>query len=213
MRFALSCLGVFALTLCSLWWFGPREPVGLSPVRPFDTPPTDIETWLAEQEVAVSGIREGVAKEIVWADPGTRARTPLAIVYLHGYSATSAETRPFADNLAAALGANLHFTRLTGHGRDGDAMASARVQDWIDDTAEALAVGRAIGDRVVVVGTSTGGTLATLAAADAAFGRIDATVLISPNYRVKAAGSALLTVPFARQLVPLLVGDTREWAP
>ena len=42
-------------------------------------------------------------------------------------------------------------------------MAEGSAEAWMDDMAEALAVGRAVGDRVLLVGTSTGGTLAALA--------------------------------------------------
>ena len=58
------------------------------------------------------------------------------------------------------LGANLFYTRLTGHGQDGAAMAEGSVNAWINDYAEAMAIGRAIGDKVVVIGTSTGASLA-----------------------------------------------------
>lgn len=213
MRMLLKSIGVIAVLLLALWQFGPREPVGLDPVVPFETVPDDLDAWLAERESRFDDITPGVAKEIVWADPGRKQRTALSLVYLHGYSATSAETRPYADKLAARLGANLHYTRLRGHGRTGEAMAAATVQDWINDTAEAIAIGRAIGERVVLIGTSTGGTLTALAAADQAFGDLAALIMVSPNFRVKAAGSELLTMPFARRLVPLLVGETREWEP
>ena len=214
MLIALRVVVVLAVVLVGLWFLGPREPVGLSPVAAFPSASADLDAWLAEREANHDDLTDGVAKEIVWRDPTSRERTPVSIVYVHGFSATSAETRPFADDLAAALGANLHYTRLRGHGRPGEALAEATVQDWVNDTAEAIAIGQAIGERVVVIGTSTGGTLAAIAAADpAAFGEMAAVVMVSPNFRVKAAGSALLTMPFARQLVPLLVGEYREWEP
>ena len=106
----------------------------------------------------------GQQKEIVWANPATKAKTPMAIVYVHGFSASKWEVRPLPDKVAAALGANLFYTRLTGHGQDGAAMAEGSVNAWINDYAEAIAIGRAIGDKVVVIGTSTGASLATWAA-------------------------------------------------
>ena len=42
-------------------------------------------------------------------------------------------------------------------------MADGSVNAWINDYAEAIAIGRAIGDKVVVIGTSTGASLATFA--------------------------------------------------
>jgi hypothetical protein len=64
-----------------------------------------------------------------------------------------------------SLGANLYFARLKGHGRSGDAMLEGSVQGWIDDFAEAVAIGRRLGERVVIMATSTGASLATSAAA------------------------------------------------
>ena len=73
-------------------------------------------------------IRPGLQKEIVWANPATKTKTPLAIVYIHGFSASKGEVRPLPDKVASALGANLFFTRLTGHGEDGAAMAEGQRQ-------------------------------------------------------------------------------------
>ncbi len=80
----------------------------------------DIDTWLTMREADVKGVRAGCAKQIVWAD-GVR-KTPISVVYVHGFSATGAEVRPLPDLLAKALGANLYFTRLKGHGQDGIAL-------------------------------------------------------------------------------------------
>ncbi|MEM1316405.1 MAG: alpha/beta fold hydrolase, partial [Pseudomonadota bacterium] len=140
--------------------------------------------------------------------------TPLALVYLHGFSASKAELRPVPERVAAAVGANLFFTRLTGHGRDGAAMATARASNWMGDVSEAIAVGQAIGERVVVIGSSMGGALAALAAAqledDAAMAGY---VLISPAFETLAGGTSLLTMPFARVWLPWLIGAERSWVP
>ena len=83
----------------------------------------DAEAYLARREAGVAGIRPGLQKEIVWADPASKAKTSIAIVYVHGFSASKGEMRPLPDRVASALRANLYFTRLTGHGQDGVAMA------------------------------------------------------------------------------------------
>jgi esterase/lipase len=174
----------------------------------------DPQAYLASQEAAVKGIRPGLEKEIIWADPATKARTPLAIVYIHGFSASKGEVRPLADKVAAALGANLFYARLTGHGQDGAAMAAGSVNAWINDYAEAIAIGRAIGGKVVVIGTSTGASLATWAASQANLSKDVATIIaISPNYGLQAAGSELLTMPWGGLLAELTIGKERGFAP
>lgn len=175
---------------------------------------SDAEAWLAASEARVAGIRPGLAKEIVWAFPASRARTPLSIVYIHGFSASKGEVRPLPDKVAQALGANLFFTRLVGHGQSEAAMGDSSLNDWVNDTAEALAVGRAIGEKVVVIATSTGGSLAAWAATQPALAKdVAALVLISPNFGVQAAGAGLLTGPWGLQLAELLIGKERSFEP
>lgn len=209
-RKILLGLLVLAAVLAVVWFAGPRVAVDTT-VR-FDPASigADPDAWLAEREAAVPGIREGHQKQIVWADPATRAKTPLAIVYVHGFSASKFEVRPLPDLVASALGANLFFTRLTGHGQGSAEMASASVNAWVNDYAEAVAIGQRIGERVVVIATSSGGSIASWAASDPQFSdKVAALVLISPNYGVQAGGASLLIGPWGKQLAELLIGPER----
>jgi pimeloyl-ACP methyl ester carboxylesterase len=171
----------------------------------------DPEAYLQAREARETNIRPGLQKEIVWADPTARTKTPLAIVYIHGFSASKGEVRPLPDKVAAALGANLYYTRLTGHGEDGAAMARGSVNAWVNDYAEAIAIGRAIGDKVVVIGTSTGAGLATWASAQpgSLSEGVATIVAISPNYGLQAGGSAMLLLPWGKQLAELVIGQER----
>ena len=196
--------------------------VGLGPTEPVDETihfqeadlGTDLDSYLAAKESAIPGIIEGAEKQIVWADPAGKTKTPISLVYLHGFSATLEETRPMPDIMAEALGANIFYTRLTGHGRDGEALAKATVNDWYDDTAEALAIGRALGEKVIVIGVSTGATFATWAAAGSNTQLMDnvaGMILVSPNYGVNNPSAGLLTLGAARQWVPLIAGAERSF--
>ena len=204
--FILICIG-------ALLAFGPREPVDLTVWFSDEEIGADIDAYLAQSEARVKNLDPAHAKAVVWA--GERGnRTRYSVVYLHGFSATKEEIRPVPDKVAAALGANLYFARLAGHGRDGAAMAEARVNDWVHDVAEALAIGRRLGERVIVLSTSTGGTVFTLLALDQQHVRgVDGVVFMSPNFGVQAAGSRVLTLPFARYFLRYLVGEERSWTP
>jgi pimeloyl-ACP methyl ester carboxylesterase len=174
----------------------------------------DLDAYLAAQEAKFPRIKPGAQKEIVWADPATKQKTPLAIIYVHGFSATKWETRPVADNVAKALGANLFYTRLAGHGQDGPAMAEASMNAWVNDMAEAMAIGETIGERVVIIGTSTGATLATWAASKPEMAaKIAALVLMSPNYAIQGASTGLLNMPWADKVLPLVFGKERSFEP
>lgn len=198
------------LALAALFAFGPREPVDLTPhFDPASLPagaPAGLDAWLAGREAAYPDLRPGDEKRILWAGAPGQA-TQIALVYLHGFSASSEEIRPVPDQVARALGANLFYTRLSGHGRSGAAMAEPSVQDWVNDLAEAVAVGERLGEKVYLIGTSTGGTLAAVAANDPQLSpRIAGIVMISPNFGLAHRWGGLLTWPLARYWVPLILG-------
>ncbi len=169
-----------------------------------------IDEALAAAEAKVPDLRPGSDRRIAWADPARKARTPTSLVYLHGFTATRQEVSPVAERAAAALGANLYFARVPGHGRTAEAMAEATLESWQMEGENALAIGRLLGDRVVLMGTSTGGTLATWLAAQHA--DVAAVVLVSPNYGVQAAGADLAALPGGQGLVRLAQGSYREYA-
>ncbi|MFN3362717.1 MAG: alpha/beta hydrolase, partial [Allorhizobium sp.] len=52
-----------------------------------DTPLDSLEALIADGETAAGKIREGLAKQIVWADPIRKAKAPVSVVYVHGFSA------------------------------------------------------------------------------------------------------------------------------
>ena len=105
-RIVLAVLGV-VIILVLAFLLGPRVPVDTT-IR-FDAKVIgdDPQAYLAREEAAVPNIRDGLEKEIIWADPMVHARTPLAIVYIHGFSASKGEVRPLADEVANQLDANL----------------------------------------------------------------------------------------------------------
>ncbi|MGB2461586.1 MAG: alpha/beta hydrolase, partial [Candidatus Puniceispirillaceae bacterium] len=202
-----------AMVLGALWIFGPREPATLQIDYRRIAIPDDVDAYLSIAEARFDDIVPGTHKRVSWFGiPGEK--TPVAIVYIHGFSASSEELRPVPDLVAEALGANLYFTRLTGHGRGSAAMAGADVASWMQDVGEAMAIGRSIGDRVLVISTSTGATLAAAAALDdATMENVGGFIFVSPNFGINSRAASLLTWPFARQWLPLIVGDSRNSEP
>jgi pimeloyl-ACP methyl ester carboxylesterase len=168
-----------------------------------------LEDYLKRSESRFADIREDCEKIIVWHND-ERRRRDLAIVYIHGFSASRMETWPLCDHLAAANGANLFYTRLCGHGRDGYAMAEATLQDWLNDGLEAIAVGRRLGRKIILMGTSTGGTLATwLAAQPSLAPLIGCLILISPNFFPKNPMAAAVLWPPALKAFENFFGGWR----
>ncbi len=206
-RLCLALVAVGAL----IYWFGPREDVDLHPrfePRKFGE---GVQVYFESVESAFDDIVPGVEKRVIWQDGFKERRTPVSILYLHGFSATSEEIRPVPDRVADALGANLVYTRLQGHGRRGEAMAEGTASGWMQDMAEGLAAARAVGDQVVVISTSTGGTLAAAAAMDDDLNRdLAGIVFISPNFGVNTPGAFIPGLPWARDWLPVLMGENRD---
>ena len=100
----------------------------------------DVDLYLSRREAQHAEIKPGQAKTILWNDPAARSKTPLALVYIHGFSASRKDVAPVVETLAGTLGANAFLTRLAAHGRTTPAeFAAVSAQDWLDDAREALA--------------------------------------------------------------------------
>ncbi|MCR8827972.1 alpha/beta hydrolase [Pseudosulfitobacter koreensis] len=207
--FLVALATLFALIVA----FGPREPAPLDMY--FDKGQFDggVAAHFARTEARFDDITEGVEKRVIWAG-ASEQKTEWSVLYVHGFSATSEEIRPVPDRVADALGANLVYTRLQGHGRDSAAMGTASVAGWMADMAEGLAAAQAVGDKVILIGTSTGATLITAAVASPAhMDRVAGVVLVSPNFGVNNPYAAVLTWPLARTWAPWIAGDTIGFTP
>jgi alpha-beta hydrolase superfamily lysophospholipase len=208
-RVGLVVLGLVA-ALGAVVAFGPRDmaPEAVPPVAA----PADIAGDVATRN-ADPAIRPGDGDVLIWAG-AEGARSDWAVVYLHGFSSSPAELRPVPQEVARALGANLYIPRMTGHGMDGAALGAATAEDWLADTARALAVGRALGDRVLVIATSNGGALATIALADPAHAAgVAGVVLVAPNYGVAGMGGVILDLPWVETWGPVVAGQERSFVP
>lgn len=178
--------------------------------------PLDIEAYINFQEQGFSDIIPGTQKIVIWAGKANE-QTEFSVVYIHGFSATRKETEPLSNLVAKNMGANLFYTRLTGHGRTGQAMADASVNDWLNDVVDAYEIGRRLGKKVVMIGCSTGGTSLTwLAHRAATVGGMDALyacIFLSPNFRPQNRLSAMLTWPWGRQIARIVIGKERGVTP
>lgn len=208
-------IGLAALPLLALavYLVGPRRVVDTRlPASELPSELSALEGAIAAREGSLSDITSGCQATLVWAG-APRQRTPLSLVYLHGFSATRQETAPLTERLATALGANRFEARLRGHGRGGAPLGAARAEEWLADGAEALEVGRRIGERVVVVAVSTGGSLAAWLLTHGCDERVAALVLISPNFGPRHPAAALMAGPWGAQITRLVAGEERGFQP
>ena len=172
-----------------------------------------IEDRISISESQITDIRPGLEKSIMWAGE-PHHRTHYAIVYVHGFSASKEELRPVPDIIAANLGANIFYTRLTGHGRTAEAMREASVTAWMQDLDEAFQIGTMIGDKVILISCSTGGTLVAAGIVRGIFSeQLFSAVFFAPNFGVQDRMAPLLTWPLARYWAPLIGGEMQTNTP
>lgn len=170
------------------------------------TLPDDLDGYLRAQEQRYDDIVPGTEKTIAWANPKQHSPTPVALVFLHGFTASRRELAPLCKIIAGKLGANVFYQRFTGHGRGSEAMGRVTVNALVNDTYEALEIGKRIGQKVIVVGNSNGGTMATLMATMDTSNALAALILISPNFGPKRKEAELLLAPWGNVMVRLVQG-------
>lgn len=168
--------------------------------------------YVAQKEAGFR-VRPNNEARIVWADSQHR-KTPYSIVYLHGFSASAKEGDPVHQDFARQFGYNLYLSRLDGHGLDtSEALLGMTSAGLWRDAKEALAIGKKLGNKVILVGTSTGGTLALLLAAE--FPKdVAAVVNLSPNIAINEAMIGLLDEPWGIYMARLVKGSKyNEYVP
>lgn len=179
MRKRWLLLGLLLALLAWLIWLAwprPRPRLGV----PNRVPVKEADAAVARKQAQsrAAGAWDVAVERLVRHHPG---RAPEAILYLHGFGATRAEGEAVMDAVAARRRANLYYVRLPGHGTTAEDHASTDAADYRQAAADALSLTEALGERVIVVGTSTGGLLATWLAATWP-DRVDALVLASPLF-------------------------------
>lgn len=207
---------IFALIVlaAAIFLIGPRPPTDETIHFRADSLGANIEAYLSSNETKIANLIPGAEKEIIWDNPVTKTKTPLVIIYLHGFSATKMEVRPVPDNVAKSLGANLYFARLTGHGVGGHGLGETTMNDWVNDLAEAIAIGEQLGEKIVFLTTSTGGTLAILGTKfPHLMTKVSGMVLLSPNFAVHGVSNDLMNMPWGTTLLPLVFGEERSRKP
>ena len=214
MKSAFKYLSILCLVLGVVFALGPRPNTKASVTFDPNLIGDNLDNYLSRTEGKIKNLVEGAEKEILWADPTAQSQTDISIIYIHGFSATKHETRPVTDKVAEALDANIFYTRLTGHGRDGAGMAEASFQDWANDFAEAIAIGERIGKKIIIISASTGSTISTWGLTHPELTKnVAGLVMISPNYELHGISTWLANIPWAEKILPAIGGSQRSWEP
>lgn len=204
MKKILKVLSALIVVLVIIYFAGPK------PTKPHyntqlpNVPKlSELQSFVGKQEENHQ-IKPGNEAEIVWKD-SSHQQTDYAIVYLHGFSASKEEGDPAYRYLAKALNANLYLARLADHGIDTIAPMQNFTADRLWESSKlAYAIGKKLGKKVILVGTSTGGTLALQLAAQ--YPEINSLVLMSPNIAINDDKAWLLNNPWGLQIARKVTG-------
>jgi esterase/lipase len=186
------------LALFVIYFLGPQPPKPiLNDVLPAVASIDALDSYITAME-APHKIKPNNQAKIIWAD-SSQSQTEYALVYLHGFSASQMEGDPVHQNIAKQFNCNLYLARLAEHGIDTteDLMNLTADQYW-ESAKLAYAIGKQIGKKVILMSTSTGGTLALQLAAN--YPEIAGLILYSPNIEVFNPSAPLLDNPWGLQI-------------
>ena len=186
------------LALFVIYFLGPQPPKPiLNDVLPAVASINTLDAYITAME-APHKIKPNNQAKIIWAD-SSKSQTEYALVYLHGFSASQMEGDPVHQNIAKQFNCNLYLARLAEHGIDTteDLMNLTADQYW-ESAKLAYAIGKQIGKKVILMSTSTGGTLALQLAS--VYPEIAGLILYSPNIEVFNPSAPLLDNPWGLQI-------------
>lgn len=169
--------------------------------------PSLLDDFLAERESGYN-LKEGTEAKILWNSKEIAEKTDFSIVYLHGFRASHPEGEPVHRQIAKTFGCNLYLSRLEEHGIHSDyPLLNLTEEKLLRSARFAFEIGRRIGHKVILMGTSTGGSLALwLAAQDEFKDDITALVLYSPLIRFHGIKEKLLMNTTGRSFLKFVPG-------
>jgi pimeloyl-ACP methyl ester carboxylesterase len=198
------------LILLFTYFSGPRiqVPVYANELPELPTDLTELENHIRSQE-RMEPLRKDNEARIIWQHDTPKV-TPYSIVYLHGFAGSYRDGYPVNVQIADFLAANIFLSRMPGHGLTPPASLEnfSPTSAW-ESALKALKIGKTIGKKVIIISTSTGGTLA-LKLAQTFPESVFALINLSPNIKDNVQAAFLLNSPWGYELTQLFIGDYRE---
>ena len=210
MKKLVALLAVVAV-LVGVYFVGPRfsKPVLDKELPTVNTTLETIEEYVALKEAQFT-VKANNQARVVWFNDSVKQQTDYALLYLHGFSASWYEGYPVNADFAKYFGCNAYFSRLAAHGlMTSDALIDMYPDSLYASAKEALQLASVLGRKVIVMGTSTGGTLALKLAADFP-DKVAALILLSPNVEINNSAAFLLSGPWGLQIARLSGGTGKH---
>jgi esterase/lipase len=200
----LKITSVILLLLTAVYFLGPHpSSAKFNNTLPIISNQANLDSLIQVGEKAHK-IKTNNEAKIIWAD-STHTQTEYAIVYLHGFSASQMEGAPIHENIAKAYHCNLYLARLAEHGIDTtEDLMNLTAEKYWESAKQAYAIGKKLGKKVIIMSTSTGGTLSLQLAA--AFPEIAGLIMYSPNIEINNPAAPLLNNPWGLQIARFVKG-------
>ena len=207
MKRFLSYLAVFIL-VCSLFYLSGPKPD--KPVLSDKLPAIELKTGQVEQyiqnEEASLPVKPDNAGKIIWNNDSIKNQTAYCLLYLHGFSASGYEGYPTHVDFARHFHMNAFIPRLASHGLEVKDPLMDMTPDLLYNSAkENLRIAHILGKKVIIMSTSTGGTLSLKLAAEFP-DLVDGLILLSPNIRINNPAAFLLDGPWGLQIARMVFG-------
>jgi esterase/lipase len=205
---ALKIIAIVVVVLVIAYLIGPKPSTPVYdltiPTVPADF--TALTNYIKANE-AKHKLKPDNEARIVWANDSAKKKTDYAIVYIHGFSASQEEGEPVHRNIAKEFGCNLYLPRIAEHGIDTvDQMVNLTADEYWNSAKEALAIGKQLGKKVILMSTSTGGTVSLKLAAEYP-NDVAALILMSPNIAINNDKAWLLDTHWGLQIARSVTGS------
>ena len=201
------------IIIIAIFFLGPIiEKPGINGETPKTNEQIDIvilKNNIDSKEKSTPYIKPDNESRIIFAD-SIPQKTEYCLLYLHGFSASPKEGYPVNQDFATRYHMNAYMPRLYGHGLETTTnLADMTPDNLVNSAKEALRIARQLGEKVILMSTSTGGTLSLILAADNP--DIHALILFSPNIEMYDDMTKILTYPWGLQIAKLINGDMVEY--
>ncbi|MCL3779255.1 alpha/beta hydrolase [Prolixibacteraceae bacterium JC049] len=205
---ALKITFIIIIGLVVIYLIGPRmpEPVYSKVLPQIQCNIENLENYIDSYEKKLS-IKPDNQSRVIWHNDSLKQSTEYALLYLHGFSASWYEGADTHLQFAQATGMNAYFHRLATHGLvTKEALIDMTPDTLYNSAKEALMIAHKLGKKVVIMSTSTGGTLSLKLAAD--FPElIHSLILYSPNIRINDGSAFMLDKPWGLQIARKVLGS------
>jgi esterase/lipase len=195
---------LFVLILVYLLGPRPSRPVYNKKLPEVPSAPY-LDSYISQRESA-HNLRPDNHARIIWANDSLKNVTEYSMLYLHGFSSSQGEGDPIHRRLANKYGCNLYLSRLAEHGIDTtEKLVNITADKLWESAKEAYAVATKLGRKVIIIGTSTGASLALMLAAS--YPEIHSMILLSPNIEIFDGAAWILNNPWGLQIARIVNGS------